>query len=66
MSKEFWAIITVGIALAGLITPLYGRVGNLDRRMDALNQRITRVEVHLEYLTGRHQEIASVASTDSD
>ena len=66
MSKEFWAIITVGIALAGLIVPLYGRVESLDNRIDTLNQRITRVEVHLEYLTGRHQEVASVASTDSD
>ena len=34
MSTEFWAIITVGLALAGLILRLSGRVDRLEQRLD--------------------------------
>ena len=66
MSREFRASITVGIAIAGLIAPLYGSVENLDRRIESLNQRLTRVEIHLEYLIRRHQDMASVVPTNDD
>lgn len=64
MSPEFFAIIGVGVALAGLIINgqhvignrigrLEDRIAKLEERMNALEQRIARLEGLFEGFTGR-------------
>ena len=45
MSPELIAILTVGVALAGLMLTLLTRI---DRRIDRLEQRVDRLEQRLE------------------
>ena len=45
MNPEFWAIIGVGVALAGLQWRLYG---SLNGRMDRIEARIDRIETRLD------------------
>lgn len=45
MNPEFWAIIGVGVALAGLQWRLYG---SLNARMDRLETRMDRIETRMD------------------
>ena len=45
MNPEFWAIIGVGVALAGLQWRLYA---TLNARMDRMDARIDRLEARME------------------
>ena len=45
MNPEFWAIIGVGVALAGLQWRLYG---SLNARMDRLEARMGRIEARMD------------------
>ena len=57
MSTEFWTIIGVGVALAGLQWRLYGSLnGRMDRietRMDRLETRMDRIEARLNEMGQR-------------
>ena len=56
MNPEFWAIIGVGVALAGLQWRLYGSLNanlsalnaNLSVRMDRIEARMDRIEARME------------------
>ena len=52
MNPEFWAIIGVGVALAGLQWRLYGslnaRMDQIDARMDRLEARMDRIEARMD------------------
>ena len=50
MSPEFWAIIGVGVALAGLQWRLYG---SLNARMDRIEARMDRIEVRMDRIEAR-------------
>ena len=45
MNPEFWAIIGVGVALAGLQWRLYG---SLNARMDRIETRMDRIETRMD------------------
>lgn len=45
MNPEFWAIIGVGVALAGLQWRLYG---SLNARMDRIETRMDRIEARMD------------------
>ena len=55
MSAEFWAIIGVGVALAGLIWRLDARIARLETRVSEMDRRITRIE---GWIAGRFREEA--------
>ena len=49
MNPEFWAIIGVGVALAGLQWRLYGSLNaNLGARMDRIEVRMDRIETRMD------------------
>ena len=56
MSPEFWAIIGVGVALAGLQWRMYAslnaglnaRMDRIEARMDRIDARIDRIEVRMD------------------
>lgn len=49
MSAEFWAIIGVGVALAGLQWRMYASLnGSLNNRMDRIEARMDRIEARLD------------------
>ena len=52
MNPEFWAIIGVGVALAGQQWRLYGslnaRMDRLEARMDRLEARMDRIEARMD------------------
>ena len=54
MNPEFWAIIGVGVALAGLQWRLYGslnaRMDRLETRMDRLETRMDRIEARMDHI----------------
>ena len=53
MNPEFWAIIGVGVALAGLQWRLYVSLNaNLSARMDRIETRIDRIEERLSRIEG--------------
>ena len=45
MNPEFWAIIGVGVALAGLQWRFYG---SLNARMDRIEARMDRIEARMD------------------
>ena len=52
MSGEFWAILGVGVALAGLHWRTLGRIDALNARIDSLADRIGAVEQRLARIEG--------------
>ena len=49
MSAEFWAIIGVGVALAGMQWRMYASLNaNLNGRMDRIEARMERIEARIE------------------
>lgn len=61
MTPEFWAIIGVGVALAGLQWRLYGslnaRMDRIEARMDRIEARIDRIEADLTSIKERLSRI---------
>ena len=61
MTPEFWAIIGVGVALAGLQWRLYGslnaRMDRIETRMDRMEARIDRIEADLTSIKERLSRI---------
>ena len=58
VNPEFWAIIGVGVALAGLQWRLYGSLNaNLNARMDRIETRIDRIEADLTSIKERLSRI---------
>ena len=58
MNLEFWAIIGVGVALAGLQWRLYGSLNaNLSARMDRIEARMERIEAGLTSIKERLSRI---------
>ena len=58
MNPEFWAIIGVGVALAGLQWRLYGSLNtNLSARMDRIEARMDRIEADLTSIKERLSRI---------
>lgn len=61
MNPEFWAIIGVGVALAGLQWRLYGglnaRMDRIEARMDRLEARMERIEADLTSIKERLSRI---------
>lgn len=50
MNPEFWAIIGVGVALAGQNWYLYGRLGDgLSARLDRIETRLASIEAQLQH-----------------
>ena len=72
MSAEFWAIIGVGVALAGmqwrtyasLNASLNGRMDRIEARMDRIEARMDRIETHIERieaaLTGVKERLSRI------
>ena len=54
MSAEFWAIIGVGVALAGLQWRMYA---SLNGRMDRIEARLDRIEADLTSVKERLSRI---------
>ena len=54
MNPEFWAIIGVGVALAGLQWRLYG---SLNTRIDRIETRMDRIEADLTSIKERLSRI---------
>ena len=54
MSAEFWAIIGVGVALAGLQWRMYA---SLNGRMDRIETRLDRIEADLSSVKERLSRI---------
>ena len=51
MSAEFWAIIGVGVALAGLQWRMHASLNaSLNARMDRIEARLDRIEARLDRL----------------
>ena len=49
MSAEFWAIIGVGVALAGMQWRMYASLNaSLNGRMDRIEARMDRIEARME------------------
>ena len=58
VNPEFWAIIGVGVALAGLQWRLYSSLNaNLSARMDRIEARIDRIEADLTSIKERLSRI---------
>ncbi len=58
MSAEFWAIIGVGVALAGLQWRMYASLNaSLNARMDRIEVRLDRVEADLTSVKERLSRI---------
>lgn len=61
MNPEFWAIIGVGVALAGLQWRLYGslnaRMDRIETRMDRIEARMDRIETDLTSIKERLSRI---------
>ena len=62
MSAEFWAVIAVGVALAGLQWRMYaslnGRLDRIETRLNEIDRRLARLEGQMELLLrGLHIEI---------
>ena len=58
MSAEFWAIIGVGVALAGMQWRMYASLNaNLNGRMDRIEARIERIEADLTSVKERLSRI---------
>ena len=58
MTTEFWAIIGVGVALAGLQWRLYGSLNTgLNARMDRIEARMDRIEADLTSIKERLSRI---------
>ena len=51
MTPEFWAIIGVGVGVAGLFYRLDVRIGRLDDRMGALGERMAKLEGAMDGFT---------------
>ena len=51
MSAEFWAIIGVGIGVAGLFYRLDARISRLDDRMATLGERMAKLEGAMDVFT---------------
>ena len=51
MSPEFWAIIGVGIGVAGLFYRLDARISRLDDRMSTLGERMAKLEGAMDGFT---------------
>ena len=62
MSAEFWAILGVGVALAGLQWRMYAslstRINRIETRVNDIDRRLARLEGQVELLLrGLHIEI---------
>ena len=62
MSAEFWAVIAVGVALAGLQWRMYaslnGRLDRIETRVNEIDRRLARLEGQMDLLLrGLHIEI---------
>ena len=61
MSPEFWAIIGVGVALAGLQWRMYAslnaRLDRIEARIDRIEARIDRIEARMDRIEARVNEI---------
>ena len=58
MSTEFWTIIGVGVALAGLQWRLYGSLNaSLNGRMDRIEARMDRIEARMDRIEARLNEM---------
>ena len=61
MSAEFWAIIGVGVALAGLQWRMYAslnaRMDRIEARMDRIEARLDRIEADLTSVKERLSRI---------
>lgn len=61
MSAEFWAILGVGVAMAGLQWRMYaslnGRLDRIEGRMDRLEGRMDRIEGRMDRM---QEDLASV------
>ena len=66
MTPEFWAIIGVGVALAGLHWLTMTRIDTLSARIDNLSDRIGKVEQRLSriegWIEGRFKEGATTSA----
>lgn len=65
MSAEFWAIIGVGVALAGMQWRMYASLNaNLNGRMDRIEARMDRIEARIERieadLTGVKERLSRI------
>ena len=65
MSAEFWAIIGVGVALAGMQWRTYASLNaSLNGRMDRIEARMDRIETHIERieaaLTGVKERLSRI------
>ena len=52
MTPEFWAIIGVGIGVAGLFLRMDVRIGRLDEHVRALGDRMAALGEHMAKLEG--------------
>ena len=68
MSPELWAIMGVGVALAGLQWRLYGslnaRMDRIETRMDRIDTRMDRIEARIDHmgadLTGIKERLSRI------
>ena len=51
MTLEFWAIVGVGVGVAGLFYRLDVRIGRLDERMAGLGERMAKLEGAMDGFT---------------
>ena len=51
MTPEFWAIVGLGVGVAGLSYRLDFRLGRLDKRLAALGERMARLEGAMDRFT---------------
>ena len=60
MSGEFWAVISVGVALAALMLRMGSRLDRLTERVAALGERVAGIEGYLRGAgSGPNREAAS-------
>ena len=67
MSAEFWVILAVGVALAGLQWRMYaglnGRMDQIQQDLASVKERLSRLEGQVErLLRGLHIEISDSGS----
>lgn len=64
MSAEFWAIIGVGVALAGVQWRMYASLNaNLNGRMDRIEARMDRIEARMDRIEARIEGIEAALTS---